>query len=273
MKKIKELYNRFIFKKLLKLPKRYRVVLSTFILSFIFLVSTFFPRENFFIFLGVFILLTYLLVYFSILEGIEKVEWLTLFLTPVLTVVSLYTFYFLFPIRWLTRLPFLLIFAVSVYSNLLTSNVLNVGVEKPLQLYRAAFSTNFLFQSIIVFLLSTVFFSMLKGPFFNFFSLLLLLFPLALQFVWSIKLNLFFEKEDFKYAFLIAFIPSQVGFLFSFSPINAVTFGILVSAFYYYCAGYVYLVLEKKLFPETLREFNFVLIIVIIFLLLSIRYG
>lgn len=273
MKKIKEIYNNLIKKRIIKIQKRYRVVFSTLVLSIVFLLSTFAPSNKFFTFLIIFIFLTYLLVYFSILEEIEGVEWFMLFLVPIFTVIAFYVFYFLFPIRWLTRFPFLVLFAIGVYSNILTSNVLNVGVEKPLQLYRAAFSTNLFFHSLIVFLFSTVFFSMMRGPVFNFFVLLLLLLPLSLQFVWSIKLKLKIEKEDLKYAFILSIIPSQIALLFSFSPINAVAFGILTSAFYYYCAGYVYLVLEKKLFPETLREFNFVLILVIFFLLLSLKYG
>ncbi len=270
---LKKIYNRLFFKRAVRLPKRFRIVFSTLVLTSIFLVSTFFYKENFILFLFLLAVSAYVLTYFSILEGIERVEWFMLFITPVFTVVSLYLFYYLFPIRWLTRLPFLFIFGISVYSNILSSNILNVGVEKALQLYRAAFSTNFLFQSIVIFLLSTVVFSLSKGPLFNFLIVFLTIFPLALQFVWSIRLNLSISKEDVKYALFLSLIPVQVAFLFSLSPIFAVAFGILVSAFYYYCAGYIYLVLEKKLFPETLREFNFVLIIVIIFLLLSIRYG
>ncbi len=273
MKNVGEFYKKIILKPLLKVRKRYRVVFSTFFLSFFFLFSTFFFSGKFLLFLFLLIIFTYLAVYFSILEGIERVEWVMLFLMPVYVVAVLYVFYFMFPVRWLTRLPFLFIFGVSVYSMLLTSNILNEGVEKALQLYRAAFSINYLFQSIVVFLLGTVIYSFARGPFFNVFLIAILTYPLALQFVWSIKLNLSLEKEDFRYAVLLTLIPSEVAFLFSFAPLSAVVFGLLVSAFYYYTAGYIYLLIEKRLFPETLREFNIVLILVVIFLLLSLRYG
>ena len=116
-------------------------------------------------------------------------------------------------------------------------------------------------------------FSLLKGPVFNFIGIFLISFILAFQFVWSIKLGLSFEKKDFRYVFLLAIISSEIALLLSLTPISAVAFGIVISAFYYYSAGYVYLVLEKKLFPETLREFNFVFILIIIFLLLAVRYS
>jgi hypothetical protein len=53
------------------------------------------------------------LTYFSILEGIEKIELLMLFFMPIVISIAFYISYFLFPARWLTRIPFVAIYAVS----------------------------------------------------------------------------------------------------------------------------------------------------------------
>ena len=60
-----------------------------------------------------------------------------LFLLPILLSVAMYLFYFLFPVRWLTRIPFVLVYGISMYAVLLSSNIFNVGVEKNLQLFLA----------------------------------------------------------------------------------------------------------------------------------------
>jgi len=65
---------------------------------------------------------------------------------PIVLSIAFYMFYFLFPVRWITRIPFIALYAIAIYATLLCSNIFSIGVEKSLQLYRAAFSINFLFQ-------------------------------------------------------------------------------------------------------------------------------
>ena len=69
-------------------------------------------------------------------------------------------FYFLFPTRWITRIPFIIFYSISVYAMFLVSNIFNVGVEKSLQLYRAAFSVNYFYQSLMVFLFANLILSL-----------------------------------------------------------------------------------------------------------------
>src|SRR3989344_5318726 len=135
------------------IEKRYRLIFSFLTLSAILFGSTFFFFTESVIFIPILIISTYMLTFFAILEGIEGFEWFSLFIMPVLITVSFYLFFFLFPVRWITRVPFILIYCVSMYASLLCANIFNVGVEKSLQLYRAAFSVNFFYQTIVGFLL------------------------------------------------------------------------------------------------------------------------
>ena len=70
---------RFVY----KVEKRFRFVISVSILSSFMLVSTFFFFDWSWVFVPLFILASYILVFYSILEGVEKAEWLTLFVMPV----------------------------------------------------------------------------------------------------------------------------------------------------------------------------------------------
>ncbi len=265
-------FSKNIIRRLSGLKKRYRILISTFILTLTFLYATFFPPDKVFLFFFVFIILSYLSTYFSILENIEGVEWFSLFVMPVVISMVFYIFYFLFPGRWLTRIPFLVVFSISFYAILLSNNILNTTVEKNIQLYRAAFSVNYLFQSISFFLFGVILFSLFKGPLVNFLAVFLFSFLLSSQFIWSITLKERIDLELLRYVLLISFLTSQVALILSFAPVSEVMFGLTISAFFYFVSGYVYLVLEKRLFPENLREFWTIISIVVIILLFSLRF-
>jgi len=69
-----------INKKIAKIDKRYRFGISAVILTSLMAFSTSFYFNKAFIFIPLFIIVAYLLTYFSILEDIEKIEWFSLFL-------------------------------------------------------------------------------------------------------------------------------------------------------------------------------------------------
>jgi len=256
----------------LKIEKRLRFVISSLLLSFLMLFSTFFLFDKAWIFIPFLGLVAYALTYFSIIESIEKSEWLTLFILPVFFTISFYLFYFLFPVRWLTRVPFIIIYGVSIYAMLLTSNILNVGVEKSLQLYRAAYSVNYFYQTVIVLLFANILFSFRANYIVNTLALGIVLFPLAIQLIWSIKLDLIIEKINLLYAALISIIIAQIALIVSFLPLRASLSALLVTASYYCFSGLINAYLDDRLFKQTIREYLFVWLFVILAALLTIGF-
>ncbi|MEK7070955.1 MAG: hypothetical protein AAB966_04050 [Patescibacteria group bacterium] len=249
--------------KFLKLPKRIRFVISTVLLGFLMLVSTFFYFDRAWIAIPILLIATYALTYFSILEGIERVEWLTLFTMPVLLTLSFYVFYFLFPARWLTRLPFIVLYMISIYANLLASNIFNVGVERNLQLYRAAFSVNYFYQTVISFLFFNILFSLREYFFVNAIGTGVVVFLLALQLLWTIRLNLEIKKELFLFASLISLVMFQIATLISFIPLKTTISSLFLTSSYYSFAGLTTAYLDSRLFKNTIREFIIVFLFVI----------
>lgn len=246
-------------------------------MSTILLISTFFIDLSLFekaaIFVPIIVVSIYILTYFSILEGVDGPEWLMLFILPVFFTLSAFFFYsFLIPIRWLTRIIFIAIYMPSIYFVFLTSNIFNVGVEKNLQLYRAAFSVNYFFQTVVTFLAFNTILALRENFMVNAVWAGLITFPLALQFFWSIKLNLQINKAIVELAFLMSLIMVQVAVLFSFAPFVSTVFALLLTAIYYSLAGLFYSYLDQRLFKETIREYLIVLVVVLVIGILTLQW-
>ena len=60
-------------------------------------------------------------------------------------------FYFLLPVRWLTRVPVAVLYAVGMYALLLTENIYNVAADRTIALLRAAQSIGYLLTLLTYF--------------------------------------------------------------------------------------------------------------------------
>ena len=259
-------------KKVSKIEKRYRLIASSAILSFLMLFSTFFYFDKAVIFLFLLTVFSFSLTYFSLSEKIEGVGWFGFFFMPIVISISFYLFYFLFPIRWLTRLPFIIIYAISIYAVLLTSNIFNVGVKKSLQLYRAAFSVNFFYQTIASFLLFNFFFSLKQFFFVNALGTAVIVFLLSLHLFWTIRLKKYIEKEVLKYALFVSLVLAELSLLVSFVPVKTTIIALFLTTSFYSLSGLVFNYINERLFKETVREYAIVWIFVLLISLLSLSW-
>jgi hypothetical protein len=254
------------------IEKRIRFVISTVSLSVLILISTFFFFDKAPIFITLLILASYGASFFSLYEGIEKIEWYMLFLMPVLLSVSMYLFYFLFPVRWLTRIPFIFVYGISMYAILLSSNIFNVGVEKNLQLYRAGFSVNYFIQTMVFFLLGNVFASFHWGFLANALVFGALTWAMSLQLYWSIRLDMHLRREVFNHAWLTALLVAEGSLLISFFPLQESIFALTMAVLYYCLAGLTHLHLDERLFRHSIREYATILLVIFAILFLSISW-
>ncbi|MCX7956223.1 MAG: hypothetical protein N2593_03940 [Patescibacteria group bacterium] len=271
-KKYLQILDKSIKKRAIKIEKRLRLVISSFFLSLLIFFSTFFYFDKAPIFIPLLLITTYFFTYFSLIEKIEKIGWLNLFLMPIMLTISFYVFYFLFPGRWLTRLPFIIIYSISIYAVLLCSNIFSVGIEKSLQLYRAAFSINFFYQTLISFLFFNIVFSLKEYFYINMILSGVITFFLSFQLFWTVKLDKNLDKKNLLFAFLISLIIAQLSALLSFIPLRSTSIALFLTATFYSLSGIIYNYLDKKLFKETIREYVFVWIFVLIITFFSISW-
>ncbi|MFW5703483.1 MAG: hypothetical protein ACOCXQ_01490 [Patescibacteria group bacterium] len=270
MKRLARLRPKMLYNLFNRLPKRLRFVISSVIMTGLLLLTTFFEFDRVWLFAPVLILSAYITTYFAILEGINRAEWIVLFVMPVFFTIFAYFFYFLFPVRWLTRVPLIVIYGFSYYAILLTANIFNVGVEKNIQLYRAAFSVNFLLQTVIIFIAIQVILSFRQFFLINGLISFIVTFPIALQLLWSVKLKVYLERNMLFYAAIIGFFIAQASIILSFVPLKSTIFALFITSCYYSIAGLMYHYIDEKLFKQTIREYTFVVIFVSIIVLLTL---
>ncbi|HRN69808.1 MAG TPA: hypothetical protein PLS49_01375 [Candidatus Woesebacteria bacterium] len=266
------LYARW-FKYINYIPKRIRVVICTAIMTLTLLVSSFFPFSEWWWFFGILlIIIAYLTTYIAVFEGIDGVEWYMLFIMPIFLTIALYIFYSLLPVRWLTRIPFLFLFGLTYYATLLASNILNIGVDKSLQLYRAAFSVNYLIQVFIVFLLTQVSLTFKLSFILNGLILFVIGIILSLQLYWSVNPEATFNKKLILYGVGMGIILLEIAVAVSFIPFKTNVAALIYTALYYSLNGVVYHYLDGRLFKNTIREYAFVSIFVFFIALLTLNW-
>jgi len=268
-----QLINTLGLKYFSPVPKRIRIFASTLTMTFLLLLSTFFQFSDWWwLWVPVFLFTAYFLTFFSVLEGVDGIEWLMLFLMPVIFTISIYFFYSIFPVRWLTRLPLMGLYAFGFYALLLTSNIFNVGVEKSIQLYRAAFSVNYLFQTFMVFLLMLVLFFFKQSFLVNGLIASILTIPFITQLSWTVNPNAAYDKDLLKYTWVVGIVTFEVAVLVSFIPLKSSIGALLMTAIYYSLTGLIYHFLDHKLYQQVVREYVFVLLFVVAIAFLTLRW-
>lgn len=270
MAKKKSLYPLFL-QLFGRISKRRRFIIAATLLSGTVLFSTFFSFDEAFYFLILIVIMTYAATFFAILEGISGKEWLMLFIPSLYFTIVFYLFYFFLPQRWLTRLPFITIYAIFIYAILLSQNIFNVGATKSLQLFRAAFSVNYLLLTLSAFLNFSLILSFKLNFFLNFLMVFASTFPLILHFLWSVNPKDSIEKHIVQYSLLVSCMIGEAGAIFSFAPIDSPIFALLLTAVFYSIGGIFQSYLQERLFVERIREYLFVLGFVSVIVLLSLK--
>jgi membrane protein CcdC involved in cytochrome C biogenesis len=199
------------------------------------------------------------LVSFLVLKSKKSVV-LPAFYTGALTL-----FYFLLPMRWLTRLPIAVLFSIGFYAILLTENIYNVATGRSIQLLRVARSVGFLMSLLIIFLLFETVISLHLNAFINGTVVFLLSFPLAYQNLWSMQVEAYPDNRLLVLASTSALLVGEVSLGLSFWPMDSTLLALFLTSFYYLIISLNQQALIERLFVKTAREF--IIVASIVFLL------
>lgn len=255
-------------KKIKLLTKRQKIIATSVVLSLGLLYTQLVPFYLTTRFIVALSILCYFLSLWALWEGISKLKAVTLLVLPTLFTLAVASYYFLLPVRWLTRLPVATLFGLSFYSLLLSQNVFNVASIRTIPLYRAASTVNFLFTLITAFLLYNVLFSFEMLFLFNGLAVFALSFLLILQVIWSIQM----EKVDnvvLINSLLSALVIGELALALSFWPISTSMFSLTVATALYICLGVVTHSLRGRLTREVAMEYLGVGVVVFLVALLT----
>jgi len=236
--------------------KRQKILITAFLVTigFIFVTQTInvvFKRYYTILILA---LITYVLSIWSLWQGMTKTKAVMIMILPFFYCLAVPAFYFLFPIRWLTRLPMAVFFGLSFYWLLLSQNVFNVASERAIPLYRAASTVNFVYTIFSSVLLISIIYSLNLPFYLNALLVVLVTFPLTLQNLWSITM----EKVDLTmliYASITSLLLGEMAIALSFWNSAPLVISLYINALNYAILGILNEYQRDRLNKKALWEY------------------
>ncbi|MBI4040043.1 hypothetical protein HY389_01670 [Candidatus Daviesbacteria bacterium] len=237
------------------LSKREKIIIASVVLSLGLVSSTqyvpFYLTQRYIIGLAA---ASFVLSLWALWEGITKTKALILLILPTLFTLALASFYFLLPVRWLTRIPVAVVFGLAFYSLLLSQNVFNVASIRTIPLYRAASTVTFLFTLITAYLLFNVVFSFEMIFFQNGVVVALLSFPLILQVLWSIEMESI-SVLVLVYSAALSLVMGEVAVAISLWPISPTVASMVLATTLYMTTGITTHALKDRLSRTIVWEY------------------
>ncbi len=222
----------------LSLSKRQKIVIATTIITIGLMYTqlvNLFVRTNFIIAFGA---LTFLVSLWALWEGMNRVKALTLLLLPTLFALGVASFYFLLPLRWLTRLPVDGLFALTMYFLLLSQNVFNVASSRTIPLYRAASTATFVYTIATAILLLHILHAFSLGFIWNGLIAFVICFLLSIPILWSIEME-GLSGKILIYSLALSLSLGEFALVLSFWPIpsNSLMWAIALSSLLFILLG------------------------------------
>lgn len=178
----------------------------------------------------------------------------------------------LVPVRWLTRVPVVALYAVGIYALLLTENIYNVAADRTIALLRAAHSVGFLLTLITYFLLVQTVMAF-RFPFYvNAFFVGIISFLLVLQSLWSVVLEENISRRVVDLSLAIAVVLTELSWLFSFWPTQSTLIVLMLTTTLYSTVGMAQQYLVEKLYKKTVTEFFSLSVIVFVIIILATHW-
>ena len=188
----------------------------------------------------------YILSLWSLWEGINITKAIVLMILPTFFTLAVASFYFLLPVRWLTRLPVAAGFGLLFYLLLLAQNVFNVASLRTIPLYRAASTASFLFTLLSAFFIYNVIFAFNLMFLWNGAVVFLISFPLILQVLWSVGMEDKISVANLVQSFILALILGELALSFSFWPMPTTIWSLSLSSAMYVLLGLTTQVLRGR---------------------------
>ncbi len=254
-----------------KVNKRQKFIISVGVLSLILFFS-----EQLFGKAGVYIsillsVLTDIFVFWAVRKDLEDNFSPQIFILPFFYSLACSLFYFLVPVRFITRVGMTSLYALGLYSLLLSENIFIVSSIRTIALLSSARTVSFIVTILSYFFLSNVVFSF----HFNIAITLLLVFafsfPLILHSIWSHTLENNF-RTHLEWIALIAVCLVETAFALWFWPTSPTIIALFLTGLFYILVGISQVWLDKRLFKSVMWEYIWVSVLIfLVFITFGLR--
>lgn len=257
----------------LKLSKRGKFIFSALFLSFGFLIlqmTNISYRYEAVAFLTV---ASGVLTIWSLIGGLNGVEWLTVLILPVYFTAGVGLFFFLIPSYPVAKFFVISLYGLGFYVLLLTENIFSVAAIRTIQLFRSAMAVGFLLTIITAFFIYDSILSIRFSPWVNGFLTALASFPLVLQGLWCVKLE---EKLTLSLLFsslAASLVIGELSLAFSFWPLSVAAGSLSLTTAMYTILGLAQHDLGGRLFRRTINEYLSVALAVSVIIILTTHWG
>lgn len=205
--------------------------------------------------IAVLAIITYILSVWALWEGLNRMKAVVLIILPVCFTVAVSSFYYLLPVRWLTRLPVAFGFGMLFYLLLLSQNVFNVASIRTIPLYRAASTAAFLFTLLSAFFIFNVLYSLNLLFLWNGIIVTIISFLLVLQVLWSINMEDKISTAVLIQSLVLSIGLGELGLTFSFWPIQPTIWALVLSSAIYVALGLTTQFLRERINRRVVMEY------------------
>lgn len=200
---------------------------------------------------------TIILLFLSVGKDLKNNFSPQIFIVPFFYSLSFGLFYFLVPARFLTRITMTSLYALGLYSLLLSINIFVVSSIRNIALLSSARTVSFIITLLSYFFLANVVFSMHLNVFFTLILVFAFSFPLILESLWTYSLDSkLFSNTLWVASLSICLVEAALALWFW--PILPTIIALFLTGFFYMIVGLSQVWLEKKLFRSVMWEYIWV---------------
>ncbi|OGM76630.1 hypothetical protein A2210_01710 [Candidatus Woesebacteria bacterium RIFOXYA1_FULL_40_18] len=255
------------------MSKRKRFIITSILLSLGFVGIGILDNEFRFLAIGALAALSIILFTWSLKEGLGRNMTLLTLILPTLFTAGVGIFWFLLPSNMFAKIPIVIFYGLGIYVLCLTSNIYSVAAIRTIALLRAARGVGFVLILITSFLIYDAILS-LRYPFYiTATAIFIFSFPLFMEGLWTIPLETVFSKNIFNMSLIFALIITETGIALFFWPVTVVVGSLFLTGAVYVLLGLGQAKLEGRLFPQTVREYLVVGILVFIGMFFATHWG
>jgi len=256
-----------------EVTKRQRFILMSAFLTVILVTTQVVPQQWRLETIGFLTVTTVMLAVFALWGELSGIKYFLLLLLPAYFVVGSSLFYFLLPVRWLTRLPFAFLFGISIYLLMLTANIYNVAAIRTIALHRAARAVGMLFALVSAFFLINVLLSLHLPFFVSVPAVVLICSPLYLVQLWSNELAENISGKLLSYTLVYSLVTVQTATVFSFWPLAPINGALILITVMYVLLGLGQFAFSEQLKSRYVWEYLSIAAFVAIIVVITTRWG